>query len=108
MGHGVFLALALFLGPAHEGLDLQIARATREIEARPGCAELHLQRGELHRLHEDWAAAKADFDRAEKLDPKMTGVDLARGRLWLAAGDPKEAGKCLDRFLSRSPRARRG
>ena len=103
MGFAVFAILTMFPEPAHEGLDLQIARATKEIEARPDDAELYLQRGELHRLHEDWAAAKADYDRAEKLDPKMAGVDLARGRLWLSAGDAKEAKKCLDRFLAREP-----
>ena len=108
MGFAVLAVLVVFPEPLHEGLDLQIARATKEIEARPDSAGLHLQRGELHRLHEDWGAAKADYDQAEKLDPKMAGVDLARGRLWLGAGDAKEAKKCLDRFLSREPESAPG
>lgn len=102
-GAGLLLFLTLSLRPAHEELDLQIARVTKDIEARPDRAELHLKRGELHRLHEDWAAAKADFDRAEKLDPGLAAVDLARGRMWLGIGDPKEARKCLDRVLAREP-----
>lgn len=90
-------------GAAHEGLDLQIARATREIEDHPGRADLHFFRAELHRVHEDWKAAQTDFDRAAALDPALAAVDLGRTRLWLAFGDAAEAKRCVDRFLARAP-----
>lgn len=97
----LLLGLMLFLRPAHEGLEIQIARVTQEIERLPRSAELHYKRAELHREHGDWAAAKADYDRAETLEPEFAAVDLGRGRLWLAAGDATAAKGALDRFLAR-------
>jgi tetratricopeptide (TPR) repeat protein len=104
MGCTVLLVFSsLLAGPAHEGMDLQIARATKEIEAQPARADLYLARAELHRVHEDWAAAKADYDRALALDSNLSRVELGRGRMWLAIGDAREAQRCLDRFLTREP-----
>jgi len=93
--------LALLL--AHEDLELQIAEVTRRLADEPRSAELHLKRGELHRFHEDWAAARADYDRAARLDPALAEVDLARGRMWLGAGSPEQAEAALDRFLGKRP-----
>lgn len=86
---------------AHEDLELQIAGVTREIEREPRNAELYLRRGELHRFHEDWPKAEADYRRVEELDAGLTAVDLARGRMLLASGHPERAKEALDRFISR-------
>lgn len=103
MGHPAAWILALACGSGHEDLQDQIARATRMIEKEPGRAVLHFRRGELHRLHEDWTAAREDFGRAAALDPELAAVDLALGRLCNRCGDPAAARKALDRFLSRRP-----
>ena len=66
---------------AHEGLHEQIAAITAKIKRDPKNASLYLQRGELHRLHHDWARAAADYDRAEHLQPGLQTVDLARGKM---------------------------
>ena len=100
---------ALFLlmrcsGFAHGELHEQIEGVTRQIRQKPDSAELYLQRGELHRLHEDWARAAADFDRAEKLDPKHSAVWLGRARLFLARNEFKDAEKSVERFLQLHPR----
>lgn len=93
------LAFAL----AHEDLELQIAELTRRMEREGPSAELYYRRAELHRLHEDWPAARADYDRAERLDPGLAEVDLGRGRAWRGAGNPGRAEEALARFLSRRP-----
>lgn len=87
----------------HEDLLDQIARITRRLEQEPARAELHLRRGELHRIHEDWAAARADFERARALDPGLAAVDLALGRVCNRVGDPRAALDALGRFLERRP-----
>lgn len=68
---------------AHEGLHEQIVAVTAKIKLDPKNAALYLQRGELHRLHRDWARAAADYDRASRLQPSLTTIDLARGKLLL-------------------------
>lgn len=95
--------LAAVLSAAHGDLQEQIDAITRRIAEGSAPAELHLKRGELHGLHRDWEAAQADFDQAARMDPGLSVVDLARARMWLAAGDPAEAKAALDRFLARRP-----
>jgi predicted Zn-dependent protease len=97
------VCLAGLAGAVHEDLELQIAEVTRQLEREPRSAELHLKRAELHRFHEDWSAARADYDRAAGLDPALAEVDLGRGRMWLGAGSPEQAEGALDRFLSKRP-----
>jgi tetratricopeptide (TPR) repeat protein len=100
MGYLAALLLAL---PAHEGLEVQIARLTEQIEREPDRAILYFRRGELHRMHEDWAAARRDLERAAAGDPDLAAADLALGRLWNQTGEPRRALAALDRFLTRRP-----
>ncbi len=93
---------------AHLGVHEQIANVTRRIQAEAvpkELAVLHLRRGDLQRIHRDWAAAQADFVRAKKLDPALAAVDLSLGEMWLDAGKPKRAKSFLDRFLVKQPRS---
>jgi len=105
MGHSAVWILTVALGgvPVHEDLLDQIARLTRQIEQQPDRAALYFRRGELHRLHEDWAAAREDLERARVLDPGLTAADLAIGRVLNGAGEFRLAREALDRFLSRRP-----
>lgn len=88
---------------AHQDLDETIAELTQQIKASPQDAGTHLQRGELHRLHRDWRAAAADYDRAEILDPNLTEIRVARGRMFLDSGDNKRALIELDAALDAHP-----
>ena len=88
---------------AHEGLHEQIAAITAKIKRDPKNASLYLQRGELHRLHRDWMRATADYDRAERLQPGLKIVDLARGKMLFDSGRLQLAKLTVDRFLSRQP-----
>ena len=102
----VWAALSLLLPArvaAHQDLNDRIAELTKEIARHPKNAALYLKRGELHRLHEEWDAASADYDRATQLDPSLPAVDLARGDMLLAAGRPQAAKIALDRFLAKQP-----
>jgi predicted Zn-dependent protease len=98
---GLWISLCPFT--AHGDLDEKIQEVTRRIAGEPANAELYLQRGELHRLHADGAAATADYARALELNPGLEAVELARGRLSLESGDAAAARAALDRFLVRKP-----
>jgi tetratricopeptide (TPR) repeat protein len=102
---GVVILLTL-LSPfarAHEGLHEQIEAVTAKIRRDPKNASLYLQRGELHRLHRNWRRAVADYDRAARLQPNLTIVDLARGKMLFESRRLQQAKVVLDRFLSRQP-----
>jgi predicted Zn-dependent protease len=105
----LILAIAICIGLlpslvyAHEGLHEQIAAITAKIKRDPKNASLYLQRGELYRLHHDWARAAADYDRAERFQPTLKIVDLARGKLFFESGNLQRAKVTLDRFLTQQP-----
>jgi tetratricopeptide (TPR) repeat protein len=100
----ICVALASSFVYAHEGLHEQIAAITAKIKRDPKNASLYLQRGELHRLHRDWSRAAADYDRAERLQPSLKIVDLARGKMLFESGRLQRAKFTLDRFLREQPR----
>jgi tetratricopeptide (TPR) repeat protein len=89
--------------PAHPEIDRQIADVTARIEATPRDPWLFLRRGELHRIHQDWELAAADFRRAAEVGRDLAVVDFHLGRMQLDAGRPEAARVALDRFLSREP-----
>ena len=97
-----------WLGPwlaearAHGELHPRIDELTRELAAAP-TAELHLRRGELHRLDGNFPAALADYEIAERLDPGLATVVLCQGRALFEAGHPGPAKAMLDEFLRRRP-----
>jgi tetratricopeptide (TPR) repeat protein len=91
------------VGFGHGDLHERIAMVTSEIKQQPDNAELYLKRGELHGLHEEWKEAEADFDKAQKLDPKLVTISLARSRVSLARNRFTEAQTDVERFLSVYP-----
>jgi tetratricopeptide (TPR) repeat protein len=100
------LALALLCTwpvEGHEAIEQQIQDLNKRIAETPEDAVLFLRRGELHRVHEDWDAAAADYQTARRLDPGLLAVDLCQGRMLLEQGRPGPAKEALDRFLSRRP-----
>src|SRR5437764_1158485 len=84
--------------PAHAHGDLQprIEALTAQIQGHPRDATLFLQRGELHRLDADAAAALADYDRAERLDPRLAAVHFWRGVALRQFAWPEHARDSLD------------
>ena len=86
---------------AHGDLHEQLRQLTEQLAREPKNAELYLRRGEVHRSHQDWDQAQADYDRAISLDPGLTVIDFTRGRLFLEAGWLNSARVSLDRFLRR-------
>ncbi len=97
------VAVSWSLAAGHAELQVVIDELDRRIAADQGNAELYLRRGEMHRLHRDWPAALADYERAAGLDPSLHEVDLFRGRMHLDADHPREALAALDRFLAARP-----
>jgi len=87
---------------AHGDMHQQIVDVTKEIEKNPtNVVDLYVKRGELHRYHQDWDSAQADYDRALTLNPKLEIVDFVRGRMYLEANWLQSAKVALDRFLTR-------
>lgn len=87
---------------AHGDIHVQIHLINPKIKKSPS-AELHVKRGDLYRLDGDYVAALADFQRAEKLDPKLDTIYLGRGRTLFEAGRHKEALPPLDHLLEMKP-----
>jgi tetratricopeptide (TPR) repeat protein len=88
---------------AHGDLHNQITQITRQLESEPRNAVLYHKRGELHRAHGEYPEALADYEAAEKLDPKLDVVFLSRGRVLSEFRDFAAALKALDSFLIRHP-----
>lgn len=99
-----FLPGAIPAARAHADLILQIEELTKQIAKEPRNLELYFRRGELHRVHQDWPAALADFDHVLTLDPGNQQVDYAKGRLMADANWLLSAKGYLDRFITRHPR----
>ncbi len=88
---------------AHADIIERMTALDQQILQAPEDTVLYLKRGELHRLHRDWPAARADYDHAARLDPTNPIVYFYQGRLWLEAGDPVQARPLLNRFLAANP-----
>lgn len=88
---------------AHESLLRNIAATTVAIENAPEEAALYVQRGELYRLHRDWDAARADFERAIFLEPELTAVHFYLARMYLESGKPTLALSLVTRYLGAEP-----
>ena len=99
-----FLSPASADGPLHE----QIAELTRQIDGRGPDPALYLRRGELNRLHDQFDAARADFQKAQKLSPADPEPLFRLGRLALDEGKPADAAKRLARFTTLRPGSAEG
>jgi tetratricopeptide (TPR) repeat protein len=97
----LLLLAGLRAARAHGDLHEQITRVTAALAGDSNSIPLLLQRGELHRLHQAWGEALADFQQVKELDPRLVEVDFYRGRTLFEAGHPRAAVACLDQFLAR-------
>lgn len=88
---------------AHEDPSDQITEVSRQIAQQPTNAALYLRRAELHRDRREWALGLEDLQTAQRLDPKMTPVDLALAYLLLDAGNAEPALVAIDRYLVAEP-----
>lgn len=88
---------------AHGDLHEQIEKTTREIAGSPQNAALYLKRGELHRLHREFAPAFADYAQAERLDRSIAGVELGRARGFADQKQWAEAEAAITRYIARVP-----
>jgi tetratricopeptide (TPR) repeat protein len=100
------LAIALCglpaIARAHGDLHAQIASVSEEIASAP-TALLYLKRGGLQHDHENYPEALADYNRAERLDPSLDAIWLARGRTLFKSGQLIQARAAMDLYLKRKP-----
>lgn len=99
----MLMALAIADAAAHQEILDQLADLDERIDKQPEAAQLYLERGEVHRVHRDWAAAAADYRVARERNPDLTLVDFCWGRMKLEAGHPDEAVSLLARYLLQRP-----
>jgi tetratricopeptide (TPR) repeat protein len=97
------IGLAPLTARAHGDVHERIVSATLVIEQDPTNARLYMIRGELHREHQDYPAASADYNHAAKLDPKLAAVDLCRAKLLVDSGKLAAARAKFDEYLARVP-----
>jgi tetratricopeptide (TPR) repeat protein len=94
------LALALCLGPLHEGKHEQIDAATAAIEAAPTQVTLRLARAEIYLQHKELQACADDLDIALTMAPEDRSIVWMRARLSFAQQDFDSALEQTDLFLS--------
>jgi tetratricopeptide (TPR) repeat protein len=102
------LCLLLLCAPptkanAHGDLHMQIDELTERLQKDADDGPLYHARGELYRAHGDYRAALRDYDRAARLAPSLSVVQLSRGRALLESGQFHEAERALTRFLEAEP-----
>ena len=97
---GLLLAPAAF---AHPDLIAQINGLSERIQAEPENVEWLIRRGDLHRRHEDYAAAAQDFEAARTLEPDHPEIDFYQGRLARETANFAAAARSLDRYLAANP-----
>lgn len=80
-----------------------LAELSAQIMDQPQNPVLFFERGEIHRARREYEKALADYKVAEKLDPDMFVIDLARGRTLYEYGRSEDSLPALDRFLACLP-----
>ncbi|NNF07025.1 MAG: hypothetical protein HKN21_09715 [Candidatus Eisenbacteria bacterium] len=92
----VLLCLSFSTAWSHGAEHALIEAATKAIEEEPSRPELWLHRGELHREHQSFKKAAADYTKAESLgaDPRL--LTLCRAELALDDSRPEACLQLLD------------
>lgn len=88
----------------HGDVHAAILALTKRIENHPQHAGLYLRRGELHRIHRDWARAEIDYRRALALEPEMAVARRAMARMFLESARPERAEIEIRAFVRSAPR----
>lgn len=99
----LFLSLSAASVLPHGDLDERIASATEQIHLAPPTADLYVQRAELHRLHEDFEASRADLQSARQLEPELPRLALTQARLEQDLQRPDAALGLTERLLTERP-----
>ncbi|MGC1784128.1 MAG: tetratricopeptide repeat protein [Acidobacteriaceae bacterium] len=87
-------------------LGMAIQEFQKIVELEPNKVDDHLLLGQLYTLKHDTAAAKAQFEDANRIDPESEDVVLNLARLYGEQGDMKQAVAVLERVPpdQRSPK----
>jgi len=88
---------------SHPDVLSQIESLDQQLILQPGDADLLIKRGDLYRRHQDFAAAKRDFDAARVIQPDNPLLDFYQGRLLLEMGEWDRSEQMLSRYLAEHP-----
>jgi len=85
---------------AHGELLIRIAEVTGQIKgATNKTAQLYLERAELYRMDENWAAAESDYRRAELLSPMTPSIQVCHAGMLNDSGQLEMARAMVDAVL---------
>jgi len=98
----VMAAVCSGVASGHGALHERLEWVNGQIAAAPENPQLHLQRANLLREHEEWESALGACERAAALDPGLE-VDPLRARILIESGKPGDALPLLDGLLQRHP-----
>lgn len=100
-----FMALcsSLPLASAQSDLPAQIEQLSIELKDKPNDALLWYKRGELYRSQRQYARALADYAEAERVEPYLEPIYLARGRVFYESARFPDAYRALTQFLQMAP-----
>jgi tetratricopeptide (TPR) repeat protein len=94
-----FAALALKHSSWQVGLDI----VNLGLKQLPDAAPLYVARGIFNVQRDDFAAARADFETADRLDPRNTGATIAEGMAEIQHHDPHAALATIEAELRQHP-----
>jgi len=90
---------------AHGELLIRISEVTQQIDAATNkSAQLYLERAELYRMDQNWAAAESDYARAEQLAPNLSSIQVCHAGMLSDSGQLEAGCKMFTAVLQRSPR----
>ena len=106
-GLALFFALSLIAPQrvfAHGALLIRIGEVSRLIDvATNKFAELYLERAELYRMDQNWAAAESDYIRAEQLATNLASAVVCHAGMLADSGRFKAARTMFTTALQRFP-----
>jgi len=108
IANSILLLLSVFITEtafAHGELLIRIGEVTQQINAATNQnAQLYLERAELYRMDQNWAAAEADYVRAEQLAPNLPGVQVSHAGMLTDSGQFEMARVMFNNVLQCSPK----
>ena len=103
MNFSIGALLFLFLGLSHGDVDQRILEKTNQLALHPQDPQLHMERGELYLIHEEYQNALIDFSFCVDHDFKNTRVHMGMSKSYLYLNQPDDALIFVEKALTLDP-----
>jgi len=95
--------LFLFIGLSHGDVDQRILEKTNQLALHPLDPQLHMERGELYLIHEEYQNALSDFSFCVDHDFKNVRVYMGMSKSYLYLDNPNDALILVEKALTLDP-----